>query len=104
MNKIIVMDAAEFATLVRDTVQEAVSGALRVLSSQTPSQMNEIQAAEYLGVQPSTLRGWRVDKRGPVYHKSGRSVRYSRADLDDWLKNNKVLTIDALEGHHGTSC
>lgn len=46
-------------------------------------------AAEYLSMSSSTLR--RITKAGKVrYARYGRLVRYRRADLDEWTKNNLV--------------
>ena len=42
-------------------------------------------AAHELGLKPDTLTAWRARGCGPNFVKVGRSVRYSRADLADWL-------------------
>ncbi|HEY9147111.1 MAG TPA: helix-turn-helix domain-containing protein [Thiobacillus sp.] len=45
------------------------------------------QAAEYLGVKPSTLETWRCNKRyGLAYIKLGRLIRYRVRDLDAFLE------------------
>ena len=38
--------------------------------------MNEIEAAQELNVAVSTLRKWRITRRGPDYLKLSRLVRY----------------------------
>lgn len=43
------------------------------------------QAAELLNVAPATLRWWHHARRGPRRTMVGRSVRYSRRDLEAWL-------------------
>ena len=43
------------------------------------------KAAEYLGVRPNTLEGWRIRGEGPRYRKIGRLVRYTTDDLDDYI-------------------
>lgn len=49
------------------------------------------EAAELLGVHPSTLEHWRSTGRGPRYiQMTQRSVRYDRADLFAWLRAQKV--------------
>ena len=39
--------------------------------------INEIQAAEQLGLTPSTLRKWRYLRKGPDFIKIGTAVRYN---------------------------
>jgi len=58
--------------------------------------LTEKQAAEYIQMSQSFLRQDRMNgirknrTPGPKYLKLGRSVRYFREDLDDWLQQNKV--------------
>lgn len=48
------------------------------------------QAAEYLGLSPSTLAKMRcLRSDGPPYSKLGRAVVYSRGDLDTWAEARK---------------
>lgn len=42
-------------------------------------------AAHYLGYEVSTLRKWRVKKKGPASFKAGGKVTYRIAVLDAWL-------------------
>jgi hypothetical protein len=44
--------------------------------------VNEIQAAEILGVRPRTMQDMRLDGTGPVYVKIGRRVVYETPDLE----------------------
>lgn len=50
--------------------------------------LNTKQTAVLLGVGRKTLEGWRANGRGPKFVKLPGAVRYSRADLDAWLKRN----------------
>jgi hypothetical protein len=54
--------------------------------------LNERQAAELLGVSPGTLSVWRATKRYPAlkYIKVGASVRYSPADVQEFLRGRTV--------------
>ena len=40
------------------------------------------EAAEFLGLRPSTLENWRWSGGGPVFIKLGGRVRYRIADLN----------------------
>jgi len=52
----------------------------------TACNRNERFAAAYLGVHVETVRGWRKRKTGPPWRKvNGRLVRYSLADLIEWV-------------------
>jgi len=44
------------------------------------------QAAEILGLKPTTLEVWRTRGDGPVYMKIGRAVRYRREDLESFME------------------
>jgi len=46
---------------------------------------DERYTAVYLGVSVETLRSWRQQKRGPLFRKIGRCVRYSIADLNSFV-------------------
>ena len=49
------------------------------------------QAAERIGVSPSTLRGWRRQGVGPAYRKHGKLAKYDVRDLDEWSEAQRVL-------------
>ncbi|MCH8243904.1 MAG: helix-turn-helix domain-containing protein [Planctomycetes bacterium] len=49
------------------------------------------QAGEYLGIRGQTLAAWSSTGRYAVpYIRVGRSIRYRREDLDDWLESRTV--------------
>lgn len=47
------------------------------------------QAAEYIGVSPSTLAKWRMRGISPPYHRCGpRIVFYYTDEIDQWHGDN----------------
>ena len=49
-------------------------------------------AAAYLGLSVSTLANWASTKAVALpYYGAGRSVRYKKSDLDDFVENGKVI-------------
>lgn len=48
--------------------------------------LTERQAAALLKVSVKSLQGWRSRGGGPPYHKLGRCVRYSVADLEAFVR------------------
>lgn len=52
-----------------------------------PEFFDERAAARMLGLSPHTLARWRWIGQGPAYRKFGKSVRYSRADLDKFASD-----------------
>lgn len=53
--------------------------------------LTEVQAAEVLGLRPTTLQIWRTTKRYPLpYIKVGRLVRYRESALRDFLASRTV--------------
>ena len=53
--------------------------------------LNREQAAEYLGLAKTTLAIMASQKRGPPYYKIGRSVRYRKSDLSNFLEEHRCL-------------
>jgi len=47
--------------------------------------MTEQQVSERLNVSLSSLRRWRLLRRGPAFLKVGSLVRYRPEDLEAWL-------------------
>lgn len=56
--------------------------------------MNEQEAAAFLAMSVKTLQQWRFYCKPPVYHKFGRSVRYSLSDLEDFVASRKVSPVN----------
>jgi len=65
--------------------------------------MTSDEVAEYLKVQPQTLRRWRQLGIGPLYIRVGSGsrspVRYEREEVERWLKENTFQ--DTLEEEYG---
>lgn len=59
--------------------------------------MNEAQASVYLGLSRSTLRQSRMNGirkhrfPPPPYVRLGRTIRYIRSDLDDWIQKHRIV-------------
>jgi len=43
------------------------------------------EAAQFLGLSHQQLSLWRMKREGPAFHKVGKSVRYSVADLHAYM-------------------
>lgn len=53
--------------------------------------LTDIEAANFLGLEPKTLAVWRSTKRYPLsYVKIGRLVRYHRSDLIAFVESRRV--------------
>ena len=58
--------------------------------------LTEKEAAKYIGMSCSFLNQDRINSyrknrtHGPAFMKLGRSIRYHKKDLDDWLNKNRV--------------
>lgn len=60
-------------------------------TQQTDPLLNTRQAAERLGVEPTTLEVWRSTKRYPLaYVKAGRNVRYRLSSIEAFLNARTV--------------
>ena len=54
-------------------------------------------AADFLGVEESTLATWRSIEKGPRYLKQGKIIRYKPEDLAAWLEEGAVDPADSKE-------
>jgi len=59
--------------------------------------LTETDAATRLGLKVATLRAWRHRRKGPVFVRLGRAVRYLSADLDEFLRANRHAPQSAPE-------
>ena len=51
--------------------------------------LSEDQVADLLCQSVRTIQKWRVSGFGPPFYKFGRSVRYNRSDLVDWIETRR---------------
>lgn len=71
-----------------------------VVSPALSGAMTTKEAADYIGMSPATLNGWRFMGEGPVYLKMGTGKRakvaYLREDLDEWLRTRRTDPASVL--------
>ena len=64
--------------------------------------LTEKDVAAMLSLEPATLRNWRVKGEGPPFVRlSRRAIRYSRADVSEWLASRTRRSTSATEVNHG---
>lgn len=51
--------------------------------------MTESDVADFLCQSIRTIQKWRVTGFGPAFYKLGRSVRYKRSELIEWMTERK---------------
>lgn len=64
-----------------ETSQTSADPAFRTLDF-----LSTDDVARYLGLSSRTLERFRVEGRGPAYHKFGRAVKYRRDNLLEWAE------------------
>jgi predicted DNA-binding transcriptional regulator AlpA len=82
---------------LRGMITDAVSAALKN-SSPVKQIMTPGEAAAYLGKKEGTLRHWRSQAKGPKFVKGQSGVLYRKADIDAWIDEHSVHTIDSIRG------
>ncbi|WP_417490345.1 helix-turn-helix transcriptional regulator [Maricaulis sp.] len=64
--------------------------------------LRERDAADYIGVSDYTLQKWRWRGNGPRFVRiggpHGRAIRYRKRDLDAYIGQNLVATLDQSGG------
>jgi hypothetical protein len=56
----------------------------------SPGILDDAGAANYIGIQPRTLRLWRRTRGVPHLKLSSKCIKYRVADLDKWLDAHRV--------------
>lgn len=59
-----------------------------------PKYISTDEASRLYGIPKKTLENWRSQKRGPRYHKSGKRVVYRVLDLEAFMDEHAIATID----------
>lgn len=57
--------------------------------------IDETAAADFLCQSVRTIQKWRVTGFGPKFFKSGRSIRYRRRELIDWIEARRRASTTA---------
>lgn len=57
----------------------------------TPQLLTGKELASRLGVKATTVEQWRFYRKGPAYVRVGRAIRYRMEDVEEWLKNRRVV-------------
>jgi len=60
-------------------------------SKLAPDLLNERQVADLICQSVRTIQKWRVTGQGPAFYKLGRSVRYRRSEVFDWIEARRKL-------------
>jgi predicted DNA-binding transcriptional regulator AlpA len=55
------------------------------------------EVANYVGLATTNLERMRLTGEGPVFAKLGRSVRYRRADVDNWISSRIVRSTSEVK-------
>ena len=61
--------------------------------------MDTKNAAQYLAISPAMLIKLRFVGGGPTFCKIGRSVRYRKEALDEWIKRNEIRSTSEEAAH-----
>ena len=62
-----------------------------------PKALAPADAAVYLGLSVATLERMRASGNGPPFVKIGKSVRYARDAMDEWLREDAVRSSAEAE-------
>ena len=74
-----------------DTGQRKISTKIRAAEDETV--FTPEQAAEYLKVPAKRLDFWRWNGRGPTYFRIGKSPRYTKAALNEYIRCQAIVPL-----------
>lgn len=62
------------------------------------------EAARYMGVSKSYLYKLTMNQQIPHYKPMGKMCYFNRLELEQWLQNNRVATVDEIEQRAQAYC
>lgn len=87
----------EEITAIADRVSANISGnSKEVLTSE--------EAARYMGISRSYLYKLTCRREVPHYKPAGKVIYFKRAELEQWLQNNRVATVNEARGQAEAYC
>ena len=87
----------EEITAIADRVSANISGNTKeVLTSE--------EAARFMGISISQLYKLTMRKEVPHFKPAGKCVYFNRTELEQWLQNNRVATVDEARGQADAFC
>ncbi len=54
------------------------------------------EACEYAGIKPSYMHKLTAARRIPFSKPCGKKIYFDKAELDEWMRGNRVKTIDEI--------
>lgn len=61
----------------------------------TPVLIRETEVADIIGLSVRTVRAWRSQGEGPPFFHVGRSVRYNREHVIEWIDERTITRPQA---------
>jgi len=83
-----------FRPLVREAVASALNGRSVAPAEGRQEYLSAKEVEAIYGLNSKTLSCWRSQGKGPTYSKKGNKILYRRQDVEDYLKNCRVRTIE----------
>ena len=74
------------------------------ISNATTEVLNSEEAARYMGVSMSYIYKLMMRRQIPHYKPMGKLCFFNRQELETWLQNNRVATMDELSDRAHEHC
>jgi hypothetical protein len=89
----------DFEASIRGIVREEIAKAREIESKNRKLEVNKAamtpkEVEKYFGIKSSHLGVLRSTGKGPAFSKIGKSVIYQRDDVEKFIKNRRIRTID----------
>jgi hypothetical protein len=79
------MGRLSHAQIMQQAQQLTARSGIPRTNAETGRRLNEHETAEFLGLKVSTLRDWRIRRKGPPWLKICGAVRYDTRALEKYL-------------------
>jgi predicted DNA-binding transcriptional regulator AlpA len=79
---------------ILDAIQSTFADAAVIAALKDKPALKTHEAARLYGMSKTTLEAWRCQGRGPRFFKDGKLILYRPRDIEAYLEQGIVTTID----------
>lgn len=71
----------------------------KIMQQTSKNMLSAAEAAVFLGMSKSYLYKLTSSRRVPYYKPNGKRIYFNRAELEEWMSQNRIMTDEEIKDH-----